>query len=322
MPIGTPQTKNTNYVRPDVQRAEEVLAKTREKAKNAQAEKSLGSLAIGQFDNFIKILMTTLKNQDPNNPMDVTQLASQFAQFGQVAGLLEIKNLLESTKQTQNVTQLLETTRHTGREVEAASNRFHLDGKEPAKLNFYNPVPAMRANIVITDELNNPVHVIEMDTRDLSNPLKVGKNTLHWDGKVNQEKEAPVGNYKFRVTLFDKDNHMIRNNFNDNPLEIKTTVTGRISGGTIEHQETFVVMGGEAGVKLPVESIVSLQSKRDANSGPQITESGKPEASTDAIKGSESSADSHVVESVTERRTTEENLAGNRETNGTEQLAS
>lgn len=250
-------------MKPDVQKAEAALAKAREKAVEAKAEQSMGALAVGQFENFIKILMATLKNQDPNNPMDVTQMASQFAQFGQVAGLLEIKNLLESSKDTQNVTQLLETARHTGREVEISTNQFHLEEKEPARLNFYNPVQAERAQILITDGMNNPVRVLEMNLKDSAAPLKTGKNSVEWDGMLETGKTASEGNYKFRVTLFGKDNEMIRNSYNSNPLEVKTTVTGRISGGAIDHQQTLVVMGGENGIKLPVESIVSLQSKSD-----------------------------------------------------------
>jgi len=262
---GATQLKNTDYMRPDVQKAEAALAKAREKAVESKAQQSMGALAMGQFENFIKILMATLKNQDPNNPMDVTQMASQFAQFGQVAGLLEIKNLLESSKDTQNVTQLLETARHTGREVEISTNQFHLEEKEPARLNFYNPTQAERASILITDGMNNPVRVLEMNLKDTSNPLKTGKNSIEWDGALDTGKKASIGNYKFRVTLFGKDNEMIRNSYNSSPLEVKTTVTGRISGGAIDHQQTLVVMGGENGIKLPVESIVSLQSKGSHN---------------------------------------------------------
>ncbi|HTR98266.1 MAG TPA: flagellar hook capping FlgD N-terminal domain-containing protein, partial [Bacteroidota bacterium] len=53
------------------------------------ASTTTGNSIMGQ-DDFLKMLVTQLQNQDPLNPMDATQFASQLAQFTSVEQLNNI----------------------------------------------------------------------------------------------------------------------------------------------------------------------------------------------------------------------------------------
>lgn len=48
------------------------------------------------MNDFLKLMTTQLQTQDPFNPMDNTQMASQLAQFSSVAGISEMNQSLKS----------------------------------------------------------------------------------------------------------------------------------------------------------------------------------------------------------------------------------
>lgn len=52
-------------------------------------------------DQFVKLLVTEMKNQDPLSPMDGKELAAQLAQFSSVEQLVNVNTKLD------NLTQLL-----------------------------------------------------------------------------------------------------------------------------------------------------------------------------------------------------------------------
>ena len=50
---------------------------------------------LGKSD-FLKLLVTQLKNQDPLNPMEYTELTAQLAQFSSLEQLFNVNDTLES----------------------------------------------------------------------------------------------------------------------------------------------------------------------------------------------------------------------------------
>lgn len=54
-----------------------------------------GNKALGQAD-FLKLMTAQLRQQDPFNPLDNTQMVAQMAQFSSVAGIGEINVSLKS----------------------------------------------------------------------------------------------------------------------------------------------------------------------------------------------------------------------------------
>ncbi len=56
--------------------------------------------ALANESTFLKLLVTQLKNQDPSNPQDGTQFVAQLAQFSGLEQQLQMRQDLDSIKQT------------------------------------------------------------------------------------------------------------------------------------------------------------------------------------------------------------------------------
>ena len=105
-------------------------------------------------DAFLKLLVAQLKNQDPQNPADSSQMAAQLAQFSSVEQLTNINETLsaQSSSQAALISQVAAgaMSSNIGRVVTARSDLLQLDGSGtesltvsglggPATLNVYDP---------------------------------------------------------------------------------------------------------------------------------------------------------------------------------------
>ena len=85
----------------------------------AQSKKSANNLGI---DEFLTLMTTQLKNQDPMKPLDGTAFIAQLAQFGAVSGIQEMQGSIESLAASLRSTQTLNGATLVGREVLAPAD--------------------------------------------------------------------------------------------------------------------------------------------------------------------------------------------------------
>ena len=84
----------------------------------------------GNFNDFLKLLMTQLQNQDPTAPMDTNQFTTQLVQFSSVeqqidtnASLNKLISLQQGGEVLQSAALVGKTVQVTGRPRGAASGR-------------------------------------------------------------------------------------------------------------------------------------------------------------------------------------------------------
>ncbi|OLP58163.1 flagellar basal body rod modification protein [Xaviernesmea oryzae] len=70
----------------------------------SQASKDAGAASLN-YDSFLKLLVTQLKNQDPTQPMDSAQQMAQLATFSQVEQTIKTNKNLETMIQGNALNQ-------------------------------------------------------------------------------------------------------------------------------------------------------------------------------------------------------------------------
>ena len=81
-----------------------------------KAPESAGSKDLGQTD-FLKLMTTQLRNQDPFAPMENTEFLSQMAQFGTVSGVEKLNTGFQSLSDALNGNRALQASMIVGSEV-------------------------------------------------------------------------------------------------------------------------------------------------------------------------------------------------------------
>jgi flagellar basal-body rod modification protein FlgD len=69
------------------------------------AAAAAGKTATVNYNQFLQLLVTEMKNQDPTNPMDATQQLSQLASFSAVEQQVQTNTTLASLLSTANLSQ-------------------------------------------------------------------------------------------------------------------------------------------------------------------------------------------------------------------------
>ena len=92
--------------------------------------KKTGEGALGK-DDFLKILITQLQNQDPTSPMDDREFISQMAQFSSLEQMTNMNKTLEKFIASQTDNKLVQHSQLIGKEIKwQPSNTFsELDQK-------------------------------------------------------------------------------------------------------------------------------------------------------------------------------------------------
>lgn len=79
-------------------------------------ERKTGDGTLGK-DDFLKILIAQLQNQDPTNPMQDTEFIAQMAQFSALEQTINLTKAFEKFAETQNESQLIQYNSFVGRNV-------------------------------------------------------------------------------------------------------------------------------------------------------------------------------------------------------------
>ncbi|WP_099363013.1 flagellar hook assembly protein FlgD [Fredinandcohnia onubensis] len=96
---------------------------------NLKQERKTGNDILGK-DDFLKILMTQLQNQDPMNPMEDKDFIAQMATFTSLEQMTNMNSTLEKFVTSQKGEQLLKYSSMIGKEVEYSFKTEDENGNE------------------------------------------------------------------------------------------------------------------------------------------------------------------------------------------------
>ena len=170
-------------------------------ATNATVSGALDQQEIaGNFTQFLQLLTTQLKNQDPLSPMDTNQFTQQLVQFAQVEQQLKSNASLSTLVSLEQTAQSTAALAYVGQTVVVDGSTAQLkNGNATWSLNVAKPATT---TITIKDATGAAVFTGTYT----ANP---GDQNFVWDGRGNDGKIRPDGAYTLTATAVDANNQSV-----------------------------------------------------------------------------------------------------------------
>lgn len=183
-------------------------------------------------DDFLKLMIQQLKNQDPLNPLDGTEYASQLAQF---SSLEQLTNLNSSITKSMDVNYLLtQSINNTmvatliGKEVKIDGNNLNVIGQDKIDLGYDLPVQAKNVVVKVLDSNGNVVRLMD-------GSVEAGKAKVSWDLCDNNGEKVKNGKYTFEVEAY---------NMSGEKMTLSTYKIGLIDGVRFTQNGSMLLVGG------------------------------------------------------------------------------
>lgn len=144
--------------------------------------------------DFLNLLVTQLKNQDPLNPMDNAQMTSQLAQINTVSGIEKLNTTLTKLMDSYTNTQNIQAANLIGHAVLTEGKVLTL-GASGAVGGVSLESAADSVKVTVLDGSGNTVQTVDLGK------LPKGTSNFVWDGKNSSGAAVDTnGSYTFKVT--------------------------------------------------------------------------------------------------------------------------
>ena len=170
-------------------------ASTASASSSAAAGTGALSALSGNETDFLNLLLTQLKNQDPTAPMDTNTFTSQLVQYSSVEQQINTNTNLNTLIQATQGNTLLNSASLVGKPVEVTSDQLALQNGAAA-INF-TATSGGPVDIGVYSASGTKLAGGAVDA-------KAGANSWSWDGtNQNGGNRLPDGAYKVIVTAAD-----------------------------------------------------------------------------------------------------------------------
>jgi flagellar basal-body rod modification protein FlgD len=250
--MGAQGFKPTENPSKDIERAEKHLfdqIKQGQVGKNIPDQKGKlnSQMVLGKMEEWIKLLLASLKNQDPTEPVDHKDMLRDFGVLVQTNGMNNIIESLEQFKNMMGTTHALEAAQQLDKIAKIESDTYYYDRQKPIGLSFDLPPQSQGGTIIISDSYNRMVAMVETNAKE-------GENHFLWDGKDKEGTPVENGIYKFTVIPLDENNRQIKD-MDGMPYQVPTYIVGRIHGSEKTNQGARVKINQYG---YPMENLRSL----------------------------------------------------------------
>ncbi|HEX6039116.1 flagellar hook assembly protein FlgD [Longimicrobium sp.] len=195
-------------------------------------------------EEFLRLLVTQMQNQDPMNPMQGEEFAAQLAQFSSLEQLIGIGTQLSSQAEMAqlalsgiNAQNAMGTL---GRQVTAQGDDVRISENGQASVTFEVGAGGGNATVRIYDEKGR-----EVGSRELG-AVQAGRQTVELGSAAEH---LPAGNYTYKVEVTDAAGAAV-------PVQTYTIAT---IDGVRYGQEGPVLLSN--GIEIPLQYVVAVESK-------------------------------------------------------------
>lgn len=192
-----------------------------------------GKSELGKID-FLNLLVTQLRYQNPMEPMKDSDFIAQLAQFSSLEQLSNINTSLGYSMELDYVlSQTIANTMATtiiGKEIVAEGNGIHHTYEAKETVHFNLAADAKDVKVKIYDEAGTLVRTIMVQN------LEEGKNMVDWDGKDDSGSKLAGGDYTFEVEA---------KNSADESIDVSTRIVGIVNSVRYQDGRGFLVINGQ-----------------------------------------------------------------------------
>jgi flagellar basal-body rod modification protein FlgD len=162
---------------------------------NKPAEPSpAGGTAAEQTQDFLKLLIAQIQNQDPMAPMDASTMTAQMSQLNMVSSMADMNTSMTAMLSQMQSVNFMNQAALIGHSPAVAGNGIAFDGENQVMLgaNAENPLKSVVATI--TDASGNVVNSV-----DLGN-INAGMSNFIWNGQNADGTTVPAGMYYLNLS--------------------------------------------------------------------------------------------------------------------------
>ncbi len=206
-------------------------------AASAQSSTQGSTALASDFETFLKMLSVQMQNQDPLNPTDSTEFATQLAQFSTVEQQTLTNTLLGNLGTQLSAMGMSNLATWVGMEARVTAPA-HFTGEPVQVVPNANPL-AVEATLIVRDENGDEVQRYAIDPK---------ADTVTWTGIDDAGNPFADGNYTF-VTESRANGEVLDSVYSD--VYMRVTEARNTDSG--------VVLISPGGIEFAADSVVSLR---------------------------------------------------------------
>lgn len=195
-------------------------------------------------EDFLKLLVTQLRFQDPLSPGDPKEFVAQLAQFSSLEQQLNANRNLESlgslARSLQGSLSMSQGVNLLGKSVKGVGNSLRLSGGQVNAATFQLAREAKEVKVTILDGAGRVVRTLDLGRQ------AAGLRQFAWDGKDANGKALPDGSYTYKVTAMDSQGKGV---------EVTNYFTGTVQEVFQDQRGVWLKIDGR---EVPLDSIVSV----------------------------------------------------------------
>jgi flagellar basal-body rod modification protein FlgD len=195
-------------------------------------------------DDFLTLMISQLKNQDPFKPMDPAEYVGQLAQFSSVSGLATMNKNITSLTDSLRGNQVLDGAALIGRTVIAEGNTIYryaaAEGEAaiPTQGAIEVPAGASSVQLVVRDSAGTLVRTQALETR-------AGIRGFSWDGSTDSGATAPTGAYRIEVVA----------RVGDRNISLNTSVAAQVSSVALDPANGALILDTDSLGEIPMSDV-------------------------------------------------------------------
>jgi flagellar basal-body rod modification protein FlgD len=180
----------------------------------------------GNFNTFLTLLTTQLKNQNPLDPLDTNQFTQQLVQFASVEQQINMNTQLTSLVTLQKANQATSAMSFLGATATVDGSTTALANGQ-ASWTFSADKPS-NATITIKDSTGQTAY-------SGNYTLSAGQQNFTWDGKGSNGQSWPAGNYTMSITAKDTSGQAV---------SVSTQIKGTVDSVDLTQNPPTLSIGG------------------------------------------------------------------------------